>query len=115
MTSLSISGIPPAGNPSVPLLALHGPWLSSGGLRLLCGGRSGRAARAASTPARPWAAPGLSHRVPHNVLTPSSPLLRPPLLTHGAAPSVRRRIRRRRYGRGTSAADRKEVTMIQRG
>jgi hypothetical protein len=78
MTSLSIPGMPPAGNPSVPRLALHGPGLSSGGLRLRCGGRAGRAARAASTPSRPWAAPCLSHRVPHDVLTPSSPLLTEP-------------------------------------
>jgi hypothetical protein len=100
MMSLSIPGMPPAGNPSVPLCALHGLWPSSGGLRLRCGVRSGRAGQAASTPSRPWGAPCLSPRVPHAVLTPSSLLLRPPLLTSCAAPSARRRAVRGRHSPG---------------
>jgi hypothetical protein len=89
MMSLSIPGMPPAGNPSVPLCALPGPGPFSGGLRLRCAMRSGRADRAASTQSRPWTAPYLSPHVPHVVLTPSTLLLRPHLLTPCAAPSAR--------------------------
>src|SRR4029453_9159263 len=71
--------------------------------------------RGASTPSRAWAAPCLSPRVPHAVLTPPSLLLRPSLLTHCAAPLAQRHSARRLHGRGTSAVERKEVTMIQRG
>jgi hypothetical protein len=80
MVPLSIPGLPHAGNLSSLLWAVPGPWLSSGGLRMLCGGRSRRAGQAASTPSRLWVALCLSPRVPHDVLTPSSLLLRPPLL-----------------------------------
>jgi hypothetical protein len=115
MAPLSIPGLPQAGNLSSPLWTVPGLWPSSGGLRRRCRVRSGRASRAASTPSRAWATPCLSPRVPHAVLTPSALLLRPPVLTHCAAPLARRHAVRGLHGRGTSAGERKEVTMIQRG
>jgi hypothetical protein len=114
MTSLSIPRMPPAGNPSVPLLARQGPWPCSGGLHRLCAVRSGRAGRARSTPPSAWSAPCLSHRIPQVVLPLSWLLLRPHLLTRGAAPSARRRAVRGRHSLGISAAERKEVTMGKR-
>jgi hypothetical protein len=115
MVPLSIPGLPHAGNRSSPLWTIPSLWPSAGGRRRRGRVRSGRAGRAAATPSRTWAAPCLSPCVPHDMLTPSALLLRPLLLTHGAAPLARRHAVRGRQGRGTSAGERKEVTMIQRG
>jgi hypothetical protein len=96
MVLLSIPGLPQAGNLSSPLWTVPGPWPSSGGLRMRCRVRAGMAGRAASTPSCAWSAPCLSHRVPHDVLTLSWLLLRPPLLTHRATSSARGRAVRGR-------------------
>jgi hypothetical protein len=83
MASISIIGMPHAGNPSSPLCAIDGSWPSSGGLCTQCGLRSRGAGRATPMPLRTWPAPYLP-RVPHHVLTPSRFFLRPQLLTRRA-------------------------------
>jgi hypothetical protein len=88
MVPLSIIGMSPEGNPYFPLCAVPGPWAPSGGgaCSVVC------APRELVGPPRhrpAWSAPGLSHRVPHAVLTPSWWLLRPHLLPCCAAPSAR--------------------------
>lgn len=113
MAPISIRGMPHEGNPSALLFAVSGFWASSGGLRLRCGVCARRVARAASTPSRAWTALCLPSRVPHDVLTPSWLLLRPPLPTRCAAPSARKCAVRGLHGLRASATVRKEVTMIQ--
>ena len=87
MTSLSIPGMPLAGNSSFSLCVVPGPWRALSGLRQLGVVCFGGAGLHAPLPSRGRPTPCHSPCRPQAVLTSSWCLLRPRLRTRRAAPA----------------------------